>query len=417
MLHQYNEDTMSVSNCDIIKTGRGNIIKAWTRGVPVEAVARAQLKHTADLPFIYKWLAAMPDVHFGMGATVGTVIATDGAVVPAAVGVDIGCGMSAVQTHLTKEDLKKPAKLRERIERAVPHGRTNNGAPGDRGAWGMIPDDVAGHWDGLLKDGFLRLLERDSGLRTDRELTQLGTLGGGNHFIEVSLDEDDHVWVVLHSGSRGIGNRIGTTFIRKAKQEMARYFIKLSDQNLAFIPERDSDDALFARYIAAAKWAQEYAKVNRRLMMKRTLTAIGFGEDDHVPEWIDCHHNYVEKEKHFGKRVWVTRKGATRAGIGEKGIIPGAMGRRSFIVKGRGNPEAFKSCSHGAGRLMSRTEARRRFSIRDHALATDGLDCPKGSNVLDETPDAYKDIDAVMKAQEDLVEVTHTLRALICIKG
>jgi tRNA-splicing ligase RtcB len=408
---------MVVSNCDIIKTGRGNIIKAWTRGVPVEAGASEQLKKTADLPFIYKWLAAMPDVHFGMGATVGTVIATDGAIVPAAVGVDIGCGMAAVQTHLTKDDLGSLAKVRERIERAVPHGRTNNGAPGDRGAWGNPPEDVVSHWEGLLEDGFLRLLERDSSLRTDRELMQLGTLGTGNHFIEVSLDEDDHVWVVLHSGSRGIGNRIGTTFIRKAKQEMSRYFITLSDQNLAYIPERDSDDSLFARYMSAAKWAQEYAKVNRRLMMKRTLTAIGIGNYDHVPDWIDCHHNYVDKEKHYGKQVWVTRKGATSARIGELGIIPGAMGRKSFIVKGRGNPESFKSCSHGAGRLMSRTDARRLFSVREHELATEGLECPKGGDVLDETPGAYKDIDAVMKAQEDLVEVVHTLRALICVKG
>ena len=408
---------MNISNCDIIKTGRGSIIKAWIRGVPVESVAREQLKKTADLPFIYKWLAAMPDVHWGMGATVGTVIATDGAIVPAAVGVDIGCGMTAVQTHLTRDDLGKLSEVREHIEHAVPHGRTNNGAPGDRGAWGMIPEDVSEHWDGLLKDGLLKLLERDSGLLTGRELTQLGTLGTGNHFIEVSLDEEGKVWLVLHSGSRGIGNRVGTYFIRKAKQEMARYFITLADPNLAYIPERNSDDSLFARYMAAARWAQEYARVNRRLMMKRTVGALGLGEDDHLPDWIDCHHNYVEREKHFGHKVWITRKGATSARIGELGIIPGAMGRKSFIVRGLGNHDSFKSCSHGAGRIMSRTEAKRRFTIRDHALATDGLECPKGSNVLDETPGAYKDIDAVMKAQRDLVETVHTLRALICVKG
>jgi tRNA-splicing ligase RtcB len=411
------EGTMGTSNCDIIKTGRGNIIKAWTRGVPVEQGAREQLKKTADLPFIYKWVAAMPDVHFGMGATVGSVIATDGAIVPAAVGVDIGCGMTAVQTHLEKKDIGTLETLRERIERAVPHGRTHNGGPGDRGSWGTVPDDVLSHWEGLLLDGFKRLVEHDGGLNTGREVAQLGTLGTGNHFIEVSTDEAGVVWLMLHSGSRGIGNRIGTYFIRHAKQLMARYFIDLADQNLAYIPEKESDDALFSRYMAAAKWAQEYARVNRRLMMRKVLAAVGLGEYDHVPEWIDCHHNYVEKEKHFGKLVWVTRKGATRAGIGEHGIIPGAMGRQSFIVKGRGNPESFKSCSHGAGRLMSRTDARRQFSVRDHELATQGLACRKDGEMLDETPGAYKDIDAVMHAQRDLVEIEHTLKALICVKG
>lgn len=408
---------MSTSNCDIIKTGRGNIIKAWTRGVPVEASAREQLKKTADLPFIYKWLAAMPDVHYGMGATVGTVIATDGAVVPAAVGVDLGCGMIAVQTHLTKDDLGDLVDVRRRIERAVPHGRTHNGGPGDRGAWGNPPGDVIEHWIALLRDGHGKLVKRDEKLETGREITQLGTLGTGNHFIEVSLDENRKVWFVLHSGSRGVGNRIGTYFIRQAKKEMSRYFIKLPDPNLAYIPERDSDDSLFARYMAAAKWAQEYAKVNRRLMMKRTIEAVGLGEVDHAPEWIDCHHNFVEKEKHHGHKVWVTRKGATSASVGELGIIPGAMGRKSFIVRGLGNTDSFKSCSHGAGRLMSRTDARKRFSVRDHELATADLECRKDGDVLDETPGSYKDIDAVMKAQEDLVEVVHTLRALVCVKG
>lgn len=393
-------------------------VKAWTKGVPFEAEAEAQLRRVAALPFVYKWVAVMPDVHAGKGATVGSVIATNGAIIPAAVGVDIGCGMIAVETNLTASQLPDDLKsIRSAIEKAVPHGRTNNGGPGDRGAWGSLPDRVANAWK-ELEPGFKRIVERDQTLGRGVTPEHLGTLGTGNHFIEMCLDERDHVWFMLHSGSRGVGNRIGSLFIERAKREMERWMIHLPDTDLAYLPE-GSDH--FGAYYEALKWAQDYARTNRALMMEATLEAVrGAGilpAFELGSEAVNCHHNYVAKEHHYGKNVWVTRKGAVRAGEGELGIIPGSMGAKSFIVRGKGNPQSFCSCSHGAGRKMSRTAAKKAFSLEDHARMTAGIECRKDADVIDETPGAYKSIDDVMTAQSDLVDIVHTLRQVVCVKG
>jgi tRNA-splicing ligase RtcB len=408
-----------------IGSDKGRSIKAWTGGVPVEDAAMQQLHNVASLPFIHKHLAVMPDVHWGMGATIGSVIPTKGAIIPAAVGVDLGCGMQAQRTTLTASDLPE---LRTEIERRIPHGRTNNGQGGDRGAWHDLPDDVTWMWQrgfieesrGLISGGLQHILEKHpkmGGSWQQRAPHHLGTLGTGNHFVEVCLDEEDRVWIMLHSGSRGVGNKIGTYFIEKAKEEMRRWFVSLPDEDLAYLPEGSQ---YFDDYIEAVHWAQGYARVNRVLMMNAAIEAL----KDSVPKpfqcnciAVNCHHNYVSKENHFGTNVWVTRKGAVRAREGDLGIIPGSMGAKSFIVRGKGNPDSFCSCSHGAGRAMSRSEAKRRFTLEDHAQATAGVECRKDVDVIDETPAAYKDIDAVMAAQSDLVEVVHTLRQVVCVKG
>ncbi len=393
-------------------------IKRWTRGVPVEDAALRQLSNVARLPFIHGWVAAMPDVHWGMGATVGSVIPTAGAIIPAAVGVDIGCGMMAVQTSLKATDLPDSlAHVRAEIERAVPHGRTSGGRRGDRGAWHDIPTKVGKKWDGL-RDRFETICDKHPKVANSNHVNHLGTLGTGNHFVEVCLDESQQVWVMLHSGSRGVGNRIGSHFIALAKEDMRRWFINLPDENLAYFPEGTEH---FLDYVEAVSWAQDFARQNRELMMEAALGALAQAHG--IPAFearlkaVNCHHNYVAREHHFGKDVFVTRKGAVRAGEGEYGIIPGSMGARSYIVRGKGNPESFCSCSHGAGRAMSRSEAKRRFTVEDHKKATEGIECRKDEGVIDETPAAYKPIDAVMAAQADLVEVVHTLRQVICIKG
>jgi tRNA-splicing ligase RtcB len=399
-------------------------IKLWTTSpqgdVPVEEKALAQLRNIASLPFVFRHVAAMPDVHLGMGATVGSVIATRGAIVPAAVGVDIGCGMEAVRTTLRAVDLPESlGAVRSAVEQAVPHGRTNHGGPGDRGAWGDPPTEVGESWAALGGDERYRLLvERHP--KVDRNATpaaHLGTLGTGNHFIELCLDEEDRVWVMLHSGSRGIGNRIGSYFIERAKAEMERWYVKLPDPDLAYLPE--SSD-LFRDYVAAVGWAQDYAAANRALMLRATIAAVSRAigvEVGRSDEAISCHHNYVAREHHFGANVLVTRKGAVDASAGRLGIIPGSMGKRSYIVRGKGDPESFRSCSHGAGRAMSRGEAVRRFTLEDLARQTEGVECRKDEGVLDEIPGAYKDLDLVMAAQRDLVEVVHTLRAVMTVKG
>ena len=384
--------------------------------MPVEEEARRQLLNVARLPFIHKWVAAMPDVHWGIGATVGSVIPTVGAVIPAAVGVDIGCGMMAVQTTLAAGDL--PESLREvrgAIERAVPHGRAPRGR--DHGAWAHPPAAAQAAW-AALKAGFDAVVARHPAVRQSNHLVHLGTLGTGNHFIEVCLDEADRVWLLLHSGSRGVGNRIGTYFIELAKRDMRTWVANLPDVDLAYFREgtRHFDD-----YVEAVEWAQAFAMTNRRLMMDAVVTAVaavpGIPPFTAHVQAVNCHHNYVTREHHYGADVLVTRKGAVRARVGELGIIPGSMGARSYIVRGRGHPESFTSCSHGAGRAMSRTAAKRRFSLEDHAAATAGVECRKDAGVLDETPAAYKPIDAVMEAQKDLVEVVHTLRQVVCVKG
>ena len=394
-------------------------IKAWTRGVDVAVNAIEQLQRTTTLPVIHGHLAVMPDVHWGLGATIGSVIPTRKAIIPAAVGVDIGCGMCAVQTSLSASDLPDDlAPMRRAIERAVPHGRTHHGGSRDKGAWHDVPKRVANQWKEHLERGFRALCERYRVLEKTRNVQQLGTLGTGNHFIEACLDEADRVWFVLHSGSRGVGNRIATVFIQRAKKDMERHLAQLPDKDLAYLKEGSES---FDDYVEAVSWAQEYARINREVMMSHVVDAVS--RVPKLPRFradlmaVNCHHNYVERERHFGADCWVTRKGAVRAGRDELGIIPGSMGAKSFIVRGKGNADSFQSCSHGAGRVMSRREAKRRFTIEDHAAATRHVECRKDADVLDETPMAYKDIDKVMAAQADLVDVVHTLRQVVCVKG
>jgi tRNA-splicing ligase RtcB len=400
---------------ELIET-EGVPIKAWTRGVGVEDAARKQLENVAKLPIVHPHLAVMPDVHFGIGATVGSVVPTRGAIIPAAVGVDIGCGMVAVETDLPASRLPDSLKdLRAAIEKAVPHGRTSNGGRGDRGAWHKIPKSPEHAWKSLGKELSI-IVDKHPSIGGGNDVNHLGTLGTGNHFIEVCLDERDLVWFMLHSGSRGIGNRIGTYFIELAKRDMMRNVKNLPDKDLAYLQEGSRH---FADYVEAVEWAQRYAMTNRQLMMdaviasaKKELAPFELGE--HA---VNCHHNYVARERHFGEDLFVTRKGAVRAGAGDMGIIPGSMGARSYIVRGKGNRDSFCSCSHGAGRAMSRGEAKRRFSVEDHARATEGIECRKDADVIDETPMAYKPIDKVMAAQADLVEVVHELRQVVCVKG
>ncbi len=403
---------------EVIQGESGFPIKAWTQGVQVEEAARQQLLNVAQLPFIYRWIAAMPDVHWGMGATVGSVIPTRKAIIPAAVGVDIGCGMMALRTTLEASDLPDDLKaIRSAIERAVPHGRTDNGGRNDRGAWKDAPSRQLEVWADL-KPRYDAIAGKHPKLGRGNDLNHLGTLGTGHHFIEVCLDEDAHVWFLLHSGSRGVGNRIGTYFIELAKRDMSRHHIDLPDKNLAYLPHGTKH---FDDYVEAVHWAQDFALWNRRLMMESVVAAVRgsgvlppFAATEDV---VNCHHNYVAIEHHYGENVFVTRKGAVRAKEGDLGIIPGSMGAKSYIVRGKGNPESFHSCSHGAGRSMSRTEAKRRFTVEDHVKATAGVECRKDHDVLDETPAAYKPIDAVMAAQSDLVDVVHTLRQVVCVKG
>jgi tRNA-splicing ligase RtcB (3'-phosphate/5'-hydroxy nucleic acid ligase) len=393
-------------------------VKMWTRGVPVDSSAADQLLKTAQLPFIYKWLAVMPDVHHGKGSTIGSVIPTLGAIIPAAVGVDIGCGMMAVRTSLDATDLPDTLSgVRAALEKAVPHGRTvGKGHARDKGAWGDLPSTVGVAWS-TLEAGFKAIADKHPRIAKANTANHLGTLGTGNHFLEVCLDQADRVWLMLHSGSRGVGNQIGQYFIELAKQDMKRWYINLPDQDLAYFPEGAEH---FDDYVTAVEWAQAYAMMNRQVMMDHAVAA--FRKAVPKPfetslEAVNCHHNYVAREHHFGKNVLITRKGAVRAAEGVMGIIPGSMGAKSFIVRGRGNIESFCSCSHGAGRVMSRAEAKRRFTLDDHARDTAGVECRKDADVIDETPKAYKDIEAVMAAQADLVEIVHTLRQVVCVKG
>jgi tRNA-splicing ligase RtcB len=404
-----------MSNEEIIETS-GVPIKAWIRGVGVEDAARKQLENVARLPIVFHHVAAMPDVHFGIGATVGSVIPTQHAIIPAAVGVDIGCGMVAVETDLKASLLPDSLKdLRLAIEKAVPHGRSSNGGRGDRGAWHNLPAPAANAWKSLSAE-YKEIGDKHKRVRDGNDVNQLGTLGGGNHFIEVCLDERDHVWFMLHSGSRGVGNRIGTYFINLAKEDMRQHGKNLPDQDLSYLREGTSH---FDDYVQAVHWAQRYAMTNRTLMMDAVIAAAKkelppFSLGEHA---VNCHHNYVAREHHFGQDVFVTRKGAVRAQLGDLGIIPGSMGARSFIVRGKGNRDSFMSCSHGAGRVMSRGEAKRRFTVEDHIKATEGIECRKDVHVIDETPAAYKPIDKVMAAQSDLVDIVHELRQVVCVKG
>lgn len=399
-----------------------NNIAFWDEGIEIEDQAQQQIINVSKMPFLYKHVAVMPDAHWGMGCTVGTVIATKGAIIPAAVGVDIGCGMMAVKLPLKASDLPDNLRnLRTQIEKAIPHGRTNNGADGDRGAWHDLPLTSTLNFVHLA-EFYNSIIDKHPLLKPRRHPAHhLGTLGTGNHFIELCLDENDSVWVMLHSGSRGIGNKIGNYFIEKAKEEMLKWHIDkyIPDMDLAYLVENTE---IYHDYRTAVRWAQLFAKANREMMMKIVIDVLKenfpFRSAWKEPEIaVNCHHNYVEMENHFGQNVLVTRKGAVRAREDDLGIIPGSMGAKSFIVRGKGNRMSFNSCSHGAGRSMSRNEAKKRFTVDDHIKATEGVECRKDVDVIDETPQAYKDIDAVMAAQSELVDIVYTLKQILCVKG
>lgn len=385
-------------------------VRIWTDDVDERSIE--QLSNIASLPFVHHHVAAMPDVHFGIGATIGSVIATHRAIIPAAVGVDIGCGMVAARLSLSANDIdeKRLRKVFEQISRDVPVGRAQH-----------KDERVQVEAARPFEPGLAALVQRHPQLLKafgsfSKWANQMGTLGGGNHFIEVCLDEHDQLWVMLHSGSRGIGNAIATYFIELARKDMERHMIHLPDRDLAYFEEGSIH---FADYVEAVHWAQAYAMANRQTMLELVLAALA----RHLPpfsvttEAVNCHHNYVAKEHHFGADVWVTRKGAIRAGEGEFGIVPGSMGARSYIVRGRGHPDSFCSSAHGAGRRMSRTAANKQFTEADLARQTEGVICRKDKGVVDEIPGAYKDIDVVMTNQRDLTEVLHTLKQVVCVKG
>ncbi|STX28193.1 replication factor C subunit (activator I) [Legionella beliardensis] len=392
-------------------------VKAWTRHVLFDENAKQQINNIASLPIIYKHIAVMPDVHLGIGATVGSVIPTKNAVIPAAVGVDIGCGMIAMRTNLFAKDLPDNLyKLRLAIEQAIPVGF-------DKWTEATLPKLAISTWKQQLNQGYKQLIEKHPLIIAKKAKThlnhvsQLGTLGGGNHFIELCLDEHQQLWLMLHSGSRGIGNAIGTYFIELAKLDMQDQLGQLPDRNLAYFTKGTKH---FNDYFMAVNWAQTYARCNRDIMMQLLADTVAkfldrpIQADLHV---VNCHHNYVSEERHFGKQVYITRKGAVSAKKNELGIIPGSMGAKSFIVRGLGNEASFTSCSHGAGRVMSRHQAKKRISLSEHKTATQRVECRKDKHILDESPAAYKDIAAVMKSQEDLVEILFTLKQILCVKG
>ncbi|MGA8134031.1 MAG: RtcB family protein [Pseudomonas gingeri] len=401
----------------LLEVANGKPIKLWTQGVPVEPEAREQLMNTAKMPFIFKHMAVMPDVHLGKGSTIGSVIPTMGAIIPAAVGVDIGCGMIAACTSLTASDLPDNLHgLRTAIERAVPHGRSGTRGGRDKGAWDHVPSAADLAWS-ALESRFKAITDKYPKLAKSNSRSHLGTLGSGNHFIEVCLDETNRVWFMLHSGSRGVGNAIGNLFIEMARADMREHIANLPDRDLAYFEEGSQH---FDDYVEAVGWAQDFARQNRALMMQAVIAAtrqVISKPFDVALEAVNCHHNYVQKERHFGEEVLVTRKGAVSAKKGELGIIPGSMGAKSFIVRGLGNEESFCSCSHGAGRTMSRSRAKQLFTVEDQIRATAHVECRKDAAVIDEIPMAYKDIDQVMHAQRELVEVLHTLRQVVCVKG
>lgn len=379
-------------------------IKSWASDIDTNSMG--QLENMANLPFIHKHVAVMPDVHYGKGATVGSVIATKKAIIPAAVGVDIGYGMIAQKTSLKACELPDTlCSLRSQLEEAIPVGFSAH----------IEPVATSKMMTSIQKG--IDCLKIPESLKNGKQspFQQLGTLGGGNHFIELCLDESDYVWIMLHSGSRGIGNKIGRYFIEIAKEDMGRFFIHLPDDDLAYLPEGTQH---FKDYWDAVLFAQEYAALNREIMLAAVQGILGRTWDiTYAEKAINCHHNYVTLENHFNENCYVTRKGAVRAREGDLGIIPGSMGTKSYIVKGKGNKESFNSCSHGAGRRMSRNEARKIFTVDDHVKATQGVECRKDEDVIDETPMAYKDIDKVMEAQADLVEIKYTLKQILCVKG
>lgn len=405
--------------------GTKGLVKMWEpEGYPFESEAMQQIRNMASMPFIHKHVAVMPDAHAGKGSTVGTVIATKGAVIPAAVGVDIGCGMMAIRLDVKSSQLPDNLfAMRSAIEAAVPHGRSPDQdirAGVDKGSWNWpdVPDSICNRWD-RIEQGYVQIRMKHPKIEQRRNpVTQLGSLGTGNHFIEICEDGDGFVWVMLHSGSRGIGNAIGSYFIEKAQEEMRRYHIAqyLPDQDLSYLVEHTE---IYDDYMFAVDWAQDFAVENRKAMMHSVLNAIRtvFPSFTVTQQAVECHHNYVTKEAHFGQNVLVTRKGAVQAREGTLGIIPGSMGVGSFIVRGKGNKDSFCSCSHGAGRTMSRTQAKKMFTLDQHREAMKGIESRIDEDILDETPGAYKPLSAVMAAQDDLVEIVHQLRPLLNVKG
>ena len=374
--------------------------KVMSWGSDVEDATLAQAQLATGLPFVRGHVALMADAHIGIGATIGSVIPTVGAVIPAAVGVDIGCGMIAVETDVDASQLPDDlGDLLRRVERVVPAGLGQGHA-------------TARSLRGLEMPGHFSQKEASTAAR------QFGSLGSGNHFVEVCLDERAQVWVVLHSGSRGIGNQLARKHIEQARGLMARYFIELPDPDLAYLVEGTPE---FDAYIRDMLWSQAYALANREAMMDAILAQLWAVLDgaDHEVQRINCHHNYCQREHHFGRDVWLTRKGAIKAGTGDLGVIPGSMGTRSYIVRGRGNPVSYNSSSHGAGRRMSRSSARRSLTAESLAgrMAGKAWNARQASALVDEHPEAYKDIDRVMADQEDLVEVVHTLSQILNYKG
>lgn len=394
-------------------------VRLWTGDMAVEQEALQQIRNISTLPILAGHVAIMPDVHFGMGATVGSVIPTRGAIIPAAVGVDIGCGMVAMKTQLTAPDLPDSLKaVRHQIERDVPVGFNYHGntvRPGNQGLEGLA---LKRRVDALVpRFDALQIMARVGKFDHKRMWQQLGTLGGGNHFIELCLDESQGVWIMLHSGSRNVGKTVGEVAVATAREIARRNETHLPDRALAWLDEGSIE---FDEYITALRWCQDYAALNRDIMLhlvKRALEqALGRKIEAQLAA-INCHHNYANLEEHFGEQIWVTRKGAVSARAGEFGIIPGSMGVKSYIVQGKGHADAYASCSHGAGRRMSRGEAKRRYTQADLAQQTAGVECRKDSGVVDEIPGAYKSIDEVMVAQSDLVEIVHTLKQVLCVKG
>ena len=392
----------------------GNVpIKAWTIGVPFEHGAKAQLRYASMMPFVQPHIAVMPDVHVGIGCTVGAVIPTYKAIIPACVGVDIGCGVMAVKTSLTSHQISDSGQdLFESISKEVPVGV---GKGTNVGCWDKIPNASSDEYK-RLEPQLKQILSKHSKISPKNVCEQLGTLGSGNHHITISIDEEDYIWFTLHSGSRGIGNKIGSYFIELAKKDMERLNKNLPNKDLAYF---DEGTEYFSDYIEAVSWAQEYAKTNRELMMQYVSKAVkktGL-KFNLLEEAVQCHHNFVQLENHFGQELWITRKGAVQAKTGQLGLVPGCMGGKTFVVKGKGNLDSFETCSHGAGRAMSRSQAKQSITLKMHREATDGIFCRKDKDVIDESPAAYKDVDVVMAAQADLVEIVHTLQEIVNVKG
>jgi len=392
-------------------------IKAWNKNVPFEDGVYEQAHKLLLMPFV-KQVCLMPDAHVGMGSTVGSVVSMKGAIIPATVGVDIGCGMRAAKTSLKRDDLcGYEDKLFNTVSHKIPHGRTNNGGDNDRGRWGAVPQIVLETWKKELLDEYKDICEKNcihSGNKVSYE--HLGTLGTGNHFISFSVDEDNSVWLMCHSGSRGVGARIGSLFTKRAKELADIWFLTLPDKNLAYFPHgtKEYDD-----YLQAAKWSQKFAFLNRKLMTEAMVQWLidCIPVNFKVEQTFDCHHNYVDIENHSKENVLVTRKGAIRAREEDFGVIPGSMGQRSYIIQGKGSQDSLCSCSHGAGRKMSRTEAKKTISLEEHIKDTEGVFCDKSKEVLDESPQAYKNIDNVIEAECDLVNIKAILKEFICIKG